>query len=39
MKHFLLLFLFPLTFSGGAESVQFSPAVNLSQLPDEQLKK
>lgn len=38
MKHFLLLFLFPLTFSGGAESVQYSPALDLSQLPDEQPK-
>ncbi len=38
MKHFLLLFLFPLTFSGGAESVQYSPAFNLQQLPDEQPK-
>lgn len=38
MKHFLLLFLIPLTFSGGAESVQYSPAFDLQQLPDEQPK-
>ena len=38
MKHFLLLFLFPLTFSSGTELVQYSPALDLSQLPDEQLK-
>jgi hypothetical protein len=38
MKHLLILLMLPFTFSGGAESVQYPPAFNLQQIPDEQPK-